>query len=126
MCFVCQSGVSNAWLETLLSVIDVLPKDTLRHEVTLPGEAACSLALPSAVAFQFHWGPKRNYIFIGIVKFTMLLKIFSGTMFISVLFVSLEIPDYVLRSLYLLFICESRPSFVRFVADVVTSLLFAF
>lgn len=28
-----HSGVSNAWLETLLSVIEVLPKDTLRHEV---------------------------------------------------------------------------------------------
>ena len=27
------SGVSNAWLETLLSVIEVLPKETLRHEV---------------------------------------------------------------------------------------------
>ena len=31
----CHSGVSNAWLETLLSVIEVLPKDTLRHEVKL-------------------------------------------------------------------------------------------
>ncbi|XP_042091351.1 serine/threonine-protein phosphatase 4 regulatory subunit 4 isoform X2 [Ovis aries] len=31
-----DAGVSNAWLETLLSVIDVLPKDTLRHEILNP------------------------------------------------------------------------------------------
>lgn len=29
-------GVSNAWLDTLLSVIDVLPKETIRHEVLNP------------------------------------------------------------------------------------------
>ncbi|MXQ97033.1 hypothetical protein E5288_WYG015029 [Bos mutus] len=31
-----DAGVSNAWLETLLSVIEVLPKDTLRHEILNP------------------------------------------------------------------------------------------
>uniref|UniRef100_A0A4X1SH97 Serine/threonine-protein phosphatase 4 regulatory subunit 4 n=2 Tax=Sus scrofa TaxID=9823 RepID=A0A4X1SH97_PIG len=31
-----DAGVSNAWLETLLSVIDVLPKETLRHEILNP------------------------------------------------------------------------------------------
>ncbi|KAM6171123.1 LOW QUALITY PROTEIN: serine/threonine-protein phosphatase 4 regulatory subunit 4 [Erethizon dorsatum] len=31
-----DTGVSNAWLETLLSVIDVLPKETLRHEILNP------------------------------------------------------------------------------------------
>ncbi|XP_038401551.1 serine/threonine-protein phosphatase 4 regulatory subunit 4 isoform X2 [Canis lupus baileyi] len=30
------TGVSNAWLETLLSVIEVLPKETLRHEILNP------------------------------------------------------------------------------------------
>nr|XP_033809153.1 serine/threonine-protein phosphatase 4 regulatory subunit 4 isoform X6 [Geotrypetes seraphini] len=29
-------GVSNAWLETLLSVIEVLPKENLRHEILNP------------------------------------------------------------------------------------------
>ncbi|XP_073098014.1 serine/threonine-protein phosphatase 4 regulatory subunit 4 isoform X3 [Manis javanica] len=31
-----DTGVSNAWLETLLSVIEVLPKETLRHEILNP------------------------------------------------------------------------------------------
>ncbi|KAM5273281.1 LOW QUALITY PROTEIN: serine/threonine-protein phosphatase 4 regulatory subunit 4 [Ctenodactylus gundi] len=31
-----DTGVSNAWLETLLSVIEVLPKETLRHEILSP------------------------------------------------------------------------------------------
>ncbi|KAI5767788.1 PPP4R4 [Gulo gulo luscus] len=31
-----DAGVSNAWLETLLSVIEVLPKETLRHEILNP------------------------------------------------------------------------------------------
>ncbi|KAM3918825.1 serine/threonine-protein phosphatase 4 regulatory subunit 4 isoform 2-T2 [Leptodactylus fuscus] len=29
-------GVSNAWLDTLLAVIDVLPKETIRHEILNP------------------------------------------------------------------------------------------
>uniref|UniRef100_A0ABI7XXA0 Protein phosphatase 4 regulatory subunit 4 n=1 Tax=Felis catus TaxID=9685 RepID=A0ABI7XXA0_FELCA len=31
-----DAGVSNAWLETLLSVIEVLPKETLKHEILNP------------------------------------------------------------------------------------------
>ncbi|XP_014438391.1 serine/threonine-protein phosphatase 4 regulatory subunit 4 isoform X2 [Tupaia chinensis] len=31
-----DAGVSNAWLETLLSVIEELPKETLRHEILNP------------------------------------------------------------------------------------------
>uniref|UniRef100_A0A8C6RHG1 Protein phosphatase 4, regulatory subunit 4 n=1 Tax=Nannospalax galili TaxID=1026970 RepID=A0A8C6RHG1_NANGA len=31
-----DTGVSNAWLETLLSAIEVLPKDVLRHEILNP------------------------------------------------------------------------------------------
>ncbi|KAM4852965.1 serine/threonine-protein phosphatase 4 regulatory subunit 4 isoform 3-T5 [Thomomys bottae] len=31
-----DTGVSNAWLETLLSVIEVLPKETLWHEILNP------------------------------------------------------------------------------------------
>ncbi|XP_037687900.1 serine/threonine-protein phosphatase 4 regulatory subunit 4 isoform X2 [Choloepus didactylus] len=31
-----DAGVSNAWLETLLSVIEALPKETLRHEILNP------------------------------------------------------------------------------------------
>ncbi|XP_070257516.1 serine/threonine-protein phosphatase 4 regulatory subunit 4 isoform X2 [Myotis yumanensis] len=31
-----DAGVSNAWLETLLSVIEVLPKENLRHEILNP------------------------------------------------------------------------------------------
>ncbi|XP_016067976.1 PREDICTED: serine/threonine-protein phosphatase 4 regulatory subunit 4 [Miniopterus natalensis] len=31
-----DAGVSNAWLETLLSVIEVLPKEILRHEILNP------------------------------------------------------------------------------------------
>ncbi|XP_021564319.1 serine/threonine-protein phosphatase 4 regulatory subunit 4 isoform X5 [Carlito syrichta] len=31
-----DAGVSNAWLETLLSVIEVLPRETLRHEILNP------------------------------------------------------------------------------------------
>nr|XP_040130442.1 serine/threonine-protein phosphatase 4 regulatory subunit 4 isoform X4 [Ictidomys tridecemlineatus] len=31
-----DTGVSNAWLETLLAVIEVLPKETLRHEILNP------------------------------------------------------------------------------------------
>ncbi|XP_004635262.1 serine/threonine-protein phosphatase 4 regulatory subunit 4 [Octodon degus] len=31
-----DAGVSSAWLETLLSVIEVLPKETLRHEILNP------------------------------------------------------------------------------------------
>ncbi|XP_069921674.1 serine/threonine-protein phosphatase 4 regulatory subunit 4 isoform X6 [Oryctolagus cuniculus] len=31
-----DTGVSNAWLETLLSMIEVLPKETLRHEILNP------------------------------------------------------------------------------------------
>ncbi|KAM6201277.1 LOW QUALITY PROTEIN: serine/threonine-protein phosphatase 4 regulatory subunit 4 [Rhynchocyon petersi] len=31
-----DAGVSNAWLETLLSAIEVLPKETLRHEILNP------------------------------------------------------------------------------------------
>ncbi|KAM5242643.1 serine/threonine-protein phosphatase 4 regulatory subunit 4 isoform 1-T1 [Hipposideros larvatus] len=31
-----DAGVSNAWLETLLFVIEVLPKETLRHEILNP------------------------------------------------------------------------------------------
>ncbi|MBZ3880161.1 Serine/threonine-protein phosphatase 4 regulatory subunit 4 [Sciurus carolinensis] len=40
-----DTGVSNAWLETLLAVIEVLPKETLRHEVTLVfvGVVACNI-----------------------------------------------------------------------------------
>ncbi|XP_077322941.1 LOW QUALITY PROTEIN: serine/threonine-protein phosphatase 4 regulatory subunit 4 [Lithobates pipiens] len=30
-----DTGVSNAWLDTLLAVIDVLPKETIRHETSL-------------------------------------------------------------------------------------------
>lgn len=29
------TGVSNAWLETLLAAIEALPKETIRHEVML-------------------------------------------------------------------------------------------
>ncbi|XP_060244080.1 serine/threonine-protein phosphatase 4 regulatory subunit 4 isoform X3 [Meriones unguiculatus] len=31
-----DTGVSNAWLETLLSAIELLPKETLRHEILNP------------------------------------------------------------------------------------------
>ncbi|XP_073466181.1 serine/threonine-protein phosphatase 4 regulatory subunit 4 [Aquarana catesbeiana] len=31
-----DTGVSNAWLDTLLAVIDVLPKETIRHEILNP------------------------------------------------------------------------------------------
>ncbi|ELK27054.1 Serine/threonine-protein phosphatase 4 regulatory subunit 4, partial [Myotis davidii] len=31
-----DAGVSNAWLETLLSVVEVLPTETLRHEILNP------------------------------------------------------------------------------------------
>ncbi|CAM9747394.1 unnamed protein product [Rangifer tarandus platyrhynchus] len=39
-----DAGVSNAWLETLLSVIEVLPKDTLRHEILNPLVSKAQLA----------------------------------------------------------------------------------
>ncbi|KAM9293971.1 serine/threonine-protein phosphatase 4 regulatory subunit 4 [Gastrophryne carolinensis] len=31
-----DTGVTNAWLDTLLAVIDVLPKETIRHEILNP------------------------------------------------------------------------------------------
>ncbi|NP_001128104.2 serine/threonine-protein phosphatase 4 regulatory subunit 4 isoform 2 [Rattus norvegicus] len=31
-----DTGVSNAWLETLLSAVELLPKETLRHEILNP------------------------------------------------------------------------------------------
>ncbi|XP_075186737.1 serine/threonine-protein phosphatase 4 regulatory subunit 4 [Anomaloglossus baeobatrachus] len=44
-------GVSNAWLDTLLAVIDVLPKETIRHEILNPlvSKAQLSQTLQSRV-----------------------------------------------------------------------------
>nr|XP_033809148.1 serine/threonine-protein phosphatase 4 regulatory subunit 4 isoform X2 [Geotrypetes seraphini] len=44
-------GVSNAWLETLLSVIEVLPKENLRHEDDCTGDVGPA-AEPFSAALQ--------------------------------------------------------------------------
>ncbi|XP_032546904.1 serine/threonine-protein phosphatase 4 regulatory subunit 4 isoform X3 [Chiroxiphia lanceolata] len=39
-----DAGVSNAWLETLLAVIEALPKETVRHEILNPLVSKAQLA----------------------------------------------------------------------------------
>ncbi|XP_030070820.1 serine/threonine-protein phosphatase 4 regulatory subunit 4 isoform X2 [Microcaecilia unicolor] len=46
-----DTGVSNAWLETLLSVIEVLPKENLRHEDDCTGDVGPA-AEPFIAALQ--------------------------------------------------------------------------
>ncbi|XP_068942109.1 serine/threonine-protein phosphatase 4 regulatory subunit 4 isoform X2 [Petaurus breviceps papuanus] len=65
-----DSGVSNAWLETLLSVIESLPKDTLRHEFLNPlvSKAQLSQTLQSRLVSCKLLGKLANKFEAHIIK----------------------------------------------------------
>ncbi|XP_073494413.1 serine/threonine-protein phosphatase 4 regulatory subunit 4 [Phyllobates terribilis] len=63
-------GVSNAWLDTLLAVIDVLPKETIRHEILNPlvSKAQLSQTLQSRLTRCKILGKLANKFEAHIVK----------------------------------------------------------
>uniref|UniRef100_A0A8C9AT03 Serine/threonine-protein phosphatase 4 regulatory subunit 4 n=1 Tax=Prolemur simus TaxID=1328070 RepID=A0A8C9AT03_PROSS len=65
-----DTGVSNAWLETLLSVIEVLPKETLRHEILNPlvSKAQLSQTVQSRVVSCKILGKLTNKFDAHIIK----------------------------------------------------------
>ncbi|XP_043839509.1 serine/threonine-protein phosphatase 4 regulatory subunit 4 isoform X3 [Dromiciops gliroides] len=65
-----DAGVSNAWLETLLSVIESLPKETLRHEILNPlvSKAQLSQTLQSRLVSCKLLGKLSNKFEAHIIK----------------------------------------------------------
>ncbi|NXM80011.1 PP4R4 phosphatase, partial [Oenanthe oenanthe] len=65
-----DAGVSNAWLETLLAVIEALPKETVRHEVLNPlvSKAQLSQTLQSRLVSCKIMGKVANKFEAHIVK----------------------------------------------------------
>ncbi|XP_036592998.1 serine/threonine-protein phosphatase 4 regulatory subunit 4 isoform X1 [Trichosurus vulpecula] len=65
-----DAGVSNAWLETLLSVIESLPKETLRHEILNPlvSKAQLSQTLQSRLVSCKLLGKLANKFEAHIIK----------------------------------------------------------
>ncbi|XP_020855918.1 serine/threonine-protein phosphatase 4 regulatory subunit 4 isoform X2 [Phascolarctos cinereus] len=65
-----DAGVSNAWLETLLSIIEALPKETLRHEILNPlvSKAQLSQTLQSRLVSCKLLGKLANKFEAHIIK----------------------------------------------------------
>uniref|UniRef100_A0A8B9FUR1 Serine/threonine-protein phosphatase 4 regulatory subunit 4 n=1 Tax=Amazona collaria TaxID=241587 RepID=A0A8B9FUR1_9PSIT len=65
-----DAGVSNAWLETLLAVIEALPKETIRHEILNPlvSKAQLSQTLQSRVVSCKIMGKLANKFEAHIIK----------------------------------------------------------
>ncbi|XP_057269330.1 serine/threonine-protein phosphatase 4 regulatory subunit 4 isoform X7 [Pezoporus wallicus] len=65
-----DAGVSNAWLETLLAVIEALPKETVRHEILNPlvSKAQLSQTLQSRLVSCKIMGKLANKFEARIVK----------------------------------------------------------
>ncbi|KAF4788665.1 Serine/threonine-protein phosphatase 4 regulatory subunit 4 [Turdus rufiventris] len=65
-----DAGVSNAWLETLLAVIEALPKETVRHEILNPlvAKAQLSQTLQSRLASCKIMGKVANKFEAHIIK----------------------------------------------------------
>ncbi|KAM3670664.1 serine/threonine-protein phosphatase 4 regulatory subunit 4 isoform 3-T3 [Ammospiza maritima maritima] len=65
-----DAGVSNAWLETLLAVIEALPKETVRHEILSPlgSKAQLSQTLQSRLVSCKIMGKVANKFEAHIVK----------------------------------------------------------
>uniref|UniRef100_A0A803XQC8 Serine/threonine-protein phosphatase 4 regulatory subunit 4 n=2 Tax=Meleagris gallopavo TaxID=9103 RepID=A0A803XQC8_MELGA len=65
-----DAGVSNAWLETLLAVIEALPKETIRHEILNPlvSKAQISQTLQSRLVSCKIMGKLANKFESHIVK----------------------------------------------------------
>ncbi|XP_052549590.1 serine/threonine-protein phosphatase 4 regulatory subunit 4 isoform X4 [Tympanuchus pallidicinctus] len=65
-----DAGVSNAWLETLLAVIEALPKETIRHEILNPlvSKAQISQTLQSRLVSCKIMGKLANKFEAHIVK----------------------------------------------------------
>ncbi|XP_036239781.1 serine/threonine-protein phosphatase 4 regulatory subunit 4 isoform X2 [Molothrus aeneus] len=65
-----DAGVSNAWLETLLAVIEALPKETVRHEILNPlvSKAQLSPTLQSRLVSCKIMGKVANKFEAHIVK----------------------------------------------------------
>ncbi|XP_042670859.1 serine/threonine-protein phosphatase 4 regulatory subunit 4 isoform X2 [Centrocercus urophasianus] len=65
-----DAGVSNAWLETLLAVIEALPKETIRHEILNPlvSKAQISQTLQSRLVSCKIMGKLTNKFEAHIVK----------------------------------------------------------
>ncbi|XP_065606805.1 serine/threonine-protein phosphatase 4 regulatory subunit 4 isoform X1 [Cyrtonyx montezumae] len=65
-----DAGVSNAWLETLLAVIEALPKETIRHEILNPlvSKAQISQTLQSRLVSCKIMGKLANKFEVHIIK----------------------------------------------------------
>ncbi|CAM4571788.1 unnamed protein product [Lepidochelys olivacea] len=65
-----DAGVSNAWLETLLAVIEALPKETIRHEILNPlvSKAQLSQTLQSRLVSCKILGKLANKFETHIIK----------------------------------------------------------
>ncbi|XP_053923732.1 serine/threonine-protein phosphatase 4 regulatory subunit 4 isoform X5 [Cuculus canorus] len=65
-----DTGVSNAWLETLLAVIEALPKETVRHEILNPlvSKAQLSQTLQSRLVSCKIMGKLANKFEAHIIK----------------------------------------------------------
>ncbi|NXY21012.1 PP4R4 phosphatase, partial [Atrichornis clamosus] len=65
-----DAGVSNAWLETLLAVIEALPKETVRHEILNPlvSKAQLSQTLQSRLVSCKIMGKVANKFEVHIIK----------------------------------------------------------
>ncbi|XP_009279074.1 PREDICTED: serine/threonine-protein phosphatase 4 regulatory subunit 4 [Aptenodytes forsteri] len=65
-----DAGVSNAWLETLLAVIEALPKETIRHEILNPlvSKAQLSQTLQSRLVSCKIMGKLANKFEAHIIK----------------------------------------------------------
>ncbi|KAM4690359.1 serine/threonine-protein phosphatase 4 regulatory subunit 4 isoform 2-T2 [Rhinophrynus dorsalis] len=65
-----DTGVSNAWLDTLLAVIEASPKETLRHEILNPlvSKAQLSQTLQSRLASCKILGKLANKFEVHIIK----------------------------------------------------------
>ncbi|XP_061215846.1 serine/threonine-protein phosphatase 4 regulatory subunit 4 isoform X7 [Neopsephotus bourkii] len=65
-----DAGVSNAWLETLLAVIEALPKETVRHEILNPlvSKAQLSQTLQSRLVSCKIMGKLANKFEAHIIK----------------------------------------------------------
>ncbi|XP_027529687.1 serine/threonine-protein phosphatase 4 regulatory subunit 4 isoform X4 [Neopelma chrysocephalum] len=65
-----DAGVSNAWLETLLAVIEALPKETVRHEILNPlvSKAQLSQTLQSRLVSCKIMGKVANKFEAHIIK----------------------------------------------------------
>ncbi|XP_050193063.1 serine/threonine-protein phosphatase 4 regulatory subunit 4 isoform X4 [Myiozetetes cayanensis] len=65
-----DAGVSNAWLETLLAVIEALPKETVRHEILNPlvSKAQLSPSVQSRLVSCKIMGKVANKFEVHIIK----------------------------------------------------------